>query len=163
MSTNSKNKVFIIIVAILLLTNFTMLYFFLNNKEHGMRRGHDGREAMMSEFLQKEIGFNPQQLIQYDTLSKQHRESMKAIFEEAGKSKENHIKMLAAAGFSDSAINNTAEQSLRDQKMLEVSMFRYLKDLRGICTAAQQPVFDSLIYKVISRHGEGRKRSGDNK
>ena len=36
---------------------------------------------MMKEFLKNEIGFTEQQLQQYDTLSKQHKEKMKAILE----------------------------------------------------------------------------------
>ena len=161
MSTNSKNKVLLIAVVILLLTNIAMLVFFL--KESPKKGGHGGREAMMTEFLQKEIGFTPQQIQQYDTLSKQHREKMKAMFEEAGKNKENQLKQLAAAGFSDSSINSIAGQSAEKQKVLEISMFEHLRELRRICTPEQQPKFDSLVYKILGRRGEGRKKPDDKK
>ena len=76
MSTTSKNKILLITVVVLLLTNIAMLFLFLN-KGPEKRDPRGGREAMMTEFLQKEIGFSPQQIQQYDSLSKQHREKMK--------------------------------------------------------------------------------------
>ena len=161
MSTNSKNKILLIAVAILLLTNISMLVFFLMGPpKKGM---HGGREAMMTEFLQKEIGFTPQQIQQYDTLSKQHREKMKAMFEEAGKNKENQLKQLAASDFSDSSINNIAGQSIEKQKLLEISMFEHLRDVRSICTPEQRPKFDSLVYKILGRRGAGRKKPEEKK
>ena len=161
MSTNSKNKILLIAVAILLLTNITMLVFFLIGPQK--KGGHGGREAMMTEFLQKEVGFSPQQIQQYDTLSKQHREKMRAMFEEAGKNKENQLKQLAAADFSDSSIHSIAGQSTEKQKMLEINMFEHLRDVRSICTPEQRPKFDSLVYKVLGRRGEGRKKPEEKK
>lgn len=161
MSANSKNKILLIAVAILLLTNIAMLAFFLMGPPK--KGGHGGREAMMTEFLQKEMGFNPQQIQQYDTLSKQHREKMKAMFEEVGKNKENQLKQLGAADFSDSSINSIAGQSIEKQKLLEISMFEHLRDVRRICTPDQRPKFDSLVYKVLGRRGEGRKKPEEKK
>jgi protein CpxP len=164
MNTNSKIRILMLVAVILLLTNICMLVFFLYNKESGRRGAHGGREGMMTEFLQKEIGFTPQQIQQYDSLNKQHREKMKALFEEAGKNREAQVKQLAAAGFSDSVINSISIQSAEKQKQLMVQMFGNLKDIRQICSPAQLPKFDSLIYKVIGRHGgDVRKKPGDNK
>ncbi len=157
MSTQTKNKILVIAVAILLLTNMAMLFFFLKYREHGKKGWHGDHEAIMSGFLQKQVGFTPQQIQQYDTLSKEHRDKMKAMFDEAGKNRESQLKQLAAAGFSDSAINSTAEQSSGKQKILAVSMFQHLRDVRGLCTPAQVPVFDSLVSTILGRHDERKK------
>lgn len=157
MSTNTKNKILILAVALLLLTNMAMLFFFLKYREHGKKGWHGDREAIMSEFLQKQVGFTPQQIEQYDSLSKQHRDKMKAMFDEAGKNRERQVKQLAAAGFSDSAINSIAEQSSGKQKILAVNMFQHLRDVRGLCIPAQIPVFDSLVSTILGRHNEGKK------
>lgn len=152
-----------LVASILLLTNIALLIFFLVIKEPGKKGPHGGRGGMMTEFLQKDIGFNAAQMQQYDTLSKQYHEKIRVMFDEAGKNKENQLKQLATEGFSDSAMNSIADQSAANQKKLEIQMFRHLKDIRQICTATQQPKYDSLVYKVLARRNEGRKKQGDNK
>ena len=158
---NPKNKILILAVTILLLANIAMLAFILFHQERGKKGFHNGKEAMMNEFLQKEIGFDQAQMLRFDTLSKKHHEEIKTIFEEAGKNKENQVRQLAAANFSDSAIDIIARQSSEKQKAVEVSMFRHLRQIRDVCSPAQQPRFDSLVYRVMGRRGEGRKKKGD--
>ena len=160
MSTTSKNKILLITVIILLLTNIAMLVFFLN-KGGERRRPHGGREAMMTEFLKKEVGFTPLQLVQYDTLSKQHRATMKASFDKMRSSKEQQLKDLGAGAFSDSAINIAATQSSAMQKDMELGMLKHIATIRALCTPEQQPKFDSLFYKVWNRRGDNSKKPGN--
>ena len=159
MSINSKNKILITAVVILLLTNIAVLLFFLYNKGPEKRGGHGGgREAMMTEFLQKEIGFNQQQLAQYDTLSKQQHEKMKADFDEMRKNREDLYKQLGSQAFTDSAINMVAARSVDMQKGMEIKMLSSFRDIRKLCTVEQQPKFDSLFYKIWNRRGDNRKK-----
>ena len=80
MSTQTKSKLYLLVIGILLITNIAMLLFFLNKKEDGKKgnRGSNDRSAMMKEFLKNDIGFTAQQIQLYDTLSKQNKEKMKA-------------------------------------------------------------------------------------
>lgn len=159
MNTIAKNKGWAMAVIGLLLINLAMLFFFLtrDNGPHGPR---GNREARMTEFLKKEVGFNAQQLQQFDSLNKQHREKMKANFEEMRNSKEKLLKELGAAAFSDSAIVLAATQSADMQKSMELNMLKHFGEVRKICTAAQQPVFDSLFYKMLSRNrGDSKTKS----
>ncbi len=157
MSTTSKNKILLLAVVFLLLTNIAMLIFLLN-MNHDKRGSHGRREGMMKEFLKNEIGFNPQQLQQYDSLSKQHREKVKTSFDEIKNSKTQQFKDLGASAFSDSAIIIAADKSASIQKQMEVKMITHFKEIRNLCTPEQQPKFDSLFYKVWNRKGEGRNK-----
>lgn len=159
MSTTSKNKILLITVVVLLLTNIAMLFLFLN-KGPEKRGPHGGKEAMMTEFLKKEVGFTAQQLQQYDTLSKQHRENLKATFDEMRNSKSQQLRELGSKAFSDSAIILAAARSSDMQKQMEVKMLMHFKEIRNLCTPEQQPKFDSLFYKVWDRKGDGRNKSG---
>jgi periplasmic protein CpxP/Spy len=152
MSTPTKSKLYLLIIGILLITNIVMLFFLLDNKT-GDKRGNRGgnRGAMMKGFLQKEIGFNDQQLQQYDTLSKQQREKMKADFEAIKNNKEKQFKELGSKGFSDSVIADIVNQSAEKQKTMEMQMLNHFAEIRKICTAEQQPKFDSLFYKIWSK------------
>lgn len=160
MSTTSKNKMLLVAVVILLLTNIGMILFFLNHRGGEKGRSHGSREEVMTGFLQKDIGFSKSQMEQYDTLSKAHRDKVKAIFDEVRSNKEQQFKLLAAQNFDDSAIHTIAAQSAEKQKVIEEQMFTHLKEVRKICTPDQLPKFDSLFYKVWDRRGESRKKPG---
>ena len=153
MSTQTKSKLYLLIIGILLITNIAMLFFFMGNKDEGRRGGSRGndRGAMMRDFLQKEIGFNDTQLQQYDTLSKQRKEKMKADMEALKNNKEMQFKELGTKGFTDSAIAIAINQSAENQKMMELQMMNHFATIRKICTSEQQPKFDSLFYKIWSK------------
>jgi Spy/CpxP family protein refolding chaperone len=154
MSTQTKSKLYLLIIGILLITNIGMLFFFLGNKDGGKKTGNRGgqdRGAIMKSFLKDSIGFNDVQLQQYDTLSKQHRENSKAQFDSLKNSKEEQFKELGNKGFSDSAIFDMIKKSSEKQKAMEFQLLNHFAAIRKICTAAQQPKFDSLFYKIWSK------------
>jgi protein CpxP len=153
MGTPTKSKLYLLIIGILLVTNIAMLFFFMGNKDEGRRGGNRGndRSAMMRGFLENEIGFNEAQLQRYDTLSKQRKEKMKADMEAFKNNKEQQFKELGTKGFSDSAIAVAINQSAENQKMMELQMMNHFAAIRKICTAEQQPKFDSLFYKIWNK------------
>src|SRR5689334_1533272 len=145
MSTQTKSKLYILIIGILLVTNIAVLFFFLNGKHDtqkgGQRGGGDKGAAMMKDFLKNDVGFNDQQIQQYDTLSKQHRERSKADFDSLKVSKEQQFKELGSKGFSDSAIAEMVNRSAEKQKIMEGKMLNYFASVRKLCTPEQQPKF----------------------
>jgi Spy/CpxP family protein refolding chaperone len=161
MSTTSKTRALVAAVIFLVLTNIAVLVFFLCCKGPGRKDPHGGREAMMKEFLQKEIGFTPQQIQQYDTLSKQHREGIKASFDEMRNNKEQQFRELGRNAFSDSAISIAANHSSEMQKEMEVKMILHFKEIRKLCTPEQQPKFDSLFYTIWNKKDDKRKKPGE--
>jgi periplasmic protein CpxP/Spy len=158
MSTQTKSKLFILIIAILLITNIAML-FLLFNKGGGKKNPHS-KAAAAKEFLQKEIGFTNTQLQQYDTLSKQHHEKMKAVFENMRSDKEQQFKELGKQAFNDSAIINAVTHTLQNQKLMEEGFYNHMVEVRKLCSVEQLPKFDSLFYKMWSR---GKKKPEEKK
>ena len=160
----NRSKVFLVIIGILLIANIAMLSFFLMKKDTGRHEKGPDRKAMISDFLKKEIGFTPEQLQQYDTLSTRHRENMKKMFENLRGSKDNQFKQLTAGNFNDSIMTSVADQSAASQKIMELQMFNHLKSIRMLCTPEQLPKFDSLFVKILNRRGgEGRKKPANEK
>jgi uncharacterized glyoxalase superfamily metalloenzyme YdcJ len=151
MSTTSKTKILTAAVIVLLLANIAMLVFFLNSKGNHRKGGTSGRDAMVKEFLKSEIAFTPAQLQQYDTLSKQHKEKVKIYMDSMQGCKESYLKELGGNAFTDSAITITAEKNASMQKGMEIKMLNHIREIRKLCTPAQQPKFDSLFYKMLSR------------
>ena len=162
MEKQNRSKVFLVIIGILLIANIAMLSFFLMKKDNGRNENRPDRKAMIADFLKKEIGFNQAQLQQYDTLSDRHRDNVRKMYDNHRSSKDNQFKQLAAGNFSDSIINNVADQSAASQKIMELQMFNHLKNIRALCTPEQLPKFDSLFVKILNRRGgEVRKRPGN--
>ena len=160
----NRSKVFLTIIGILLVANIAMVSFFLLKKDTNKREKRPDRKAIIANFLKTEIGFDTVQLQQYDTLSTRHRENMKKMFDSLRITKDNQVKELASANFSDSAMNSIAERSAAFQKAMELRTFNHLKKVRLLCTPGQQPKFDSLFDKVLNRRGnEARKKPADNK
>lgn len=157
MNTQPKNKILIIIIGILLIANIISLSLLLVNKKEYSKTGRTDKKAQVTAFLKKEVGFTPDQLVHYDTLSKEHRSKMKSIFEDMSAGRENIFRQLALQQFSDSAMGIAANAIANQQKGFEIIMLHHLKDIRNICTPVQQPVFDKGFYKIIVKRGEGRK------
>lgn len=151
MSTQTRSKLFLLIIAMLLLTNIAMLYFLFAKDGTGKQLPKNNRDSAAKEFLQKEIGFSAAQLQQYDTLAKQHKDKMKGTFDDMRNSKEQQFKDIGRRAFSDSAIAEAITQSSEKQKMMEMQFYNHMLEVRKLCTAEQLPKFDTLFYKMWSR------------
>ena len=149
MMSQPRNKILVIIIAVLLLINIGMIVLILkSNKTVSL---HSDFKAAMPEFLQTDIGFSSGQMTQYDSLSCAYNNKFKTSMDELRKSRQEEFKQLAREGFSDSAINNIAIQSVENRKSLEIELLQYAKDIRKICTPDQQAKFDTLLYKVLNK------------
>jgi Spy/CpxP family protein refolding chaperone len=154
----TKNKILILVVAALLMTNIAMLVFFVNKSDHKGPGPKRNRETVMTDFVQKDLGFNQQQQQQFDTLNKLHREKIKQLMDSLRGKKEQALIQLAQNGFTDSAIAQSASQSVSGQTDMELLMLRHFKNIRNICTPAQQAKFDTTYYKLWHRKGEPEKK-----
>lgn len=157
-NNQNKSKVFLVIIAILVIANIAMLSFLLQKKETSPRVEKPDRKTVISNFLKDEIGFNQSQLTQYDTLSNRQRDKMKSLFEDMRNNKNDQLKQLVAGNFSDSVINQVADQAVVTQKTMNIQMSNHIKSIRELCTPEQLPKFDSLFIKVFSKRSDGRKK-----
>lgn len=163
-NTQNKSKVLVAIIIMLVIANVVLVSFLLLKKDPVKKDKYEERKAMIATFLENEIGFSTAQLQQYDTLSSNHRDNIKKVFDSLRSSKDKQFNQLAAGNFSDSVMNMVADQSAVSQKMMELQMFNHLKNIRQLCTAEQLPKFDSLFAKVLKkRGGDGRKKEEEKK
>ena len=151
----SSDKIFIIIIALLLVANIATLAMLLSG---GGKDGPDDHHNAMRNYLKNEVGFTEQQLVNFDTVKSQHRSKVKQLFDEMRDRKTNSLKQLGSAGFSDSTLAKTAAAAGDEQQSLELNMLQHLREIRNICTPAQRAVFDTGFYKVMARPpNEGKK------
>jgi hypothetical protein len=157
MTREPKSKMLIIIIAILFVANMITLYILFANKP--VMKERQDRRAGTIAFLKDSVGFNENQLVEYDSLNNRHRRAVKNIFDEMGQQRENTFKDLATANFNDSAIAAKAALLSEQQKDIEVTMLHHIKDIRNLCTPSQLAVFDAGFYKNIVRRPEQKKGS----
>ena len=147
-TTRMYQNLLLTFIGILLLANVAWVFIFVSGVKNS-RDYHHERKAAIAEFLQKEIGFDEDQLKRYDSLSTEHEEKTKDITDEIKTNKLLQFKLLGIEGFSDTAINNVVKQISEKHKLIEFQMLQHIKDIRNLCTSAQRPVFDSLFYKIL--------------
>lgn len=162
LNTQNRSKIFLLVIAILLVSNIAMLTFFLMNKDNRKFDKRPDRKAMIGDFLKNEIGFTPEQLLKYDSISTIHQENVKKMFESHRASKDGQFKDLVNGNFTDSVINLVADQSAASQKTMELQMFNHLKNIRLLCTKDQLPKFDSLFVKILNRRGADARKKQKN-
>jgi periplasmic protein CpxP/Spy len=164
-----NNKVLVFIIAILLLSNIAMLYFYLNKKnceDNNKQKPFSARE-WMADKLKNEVGFNDSQVAKYKELSGKHKENMKPLFEDIRLAKDSLYKLLKTEP-SDSLINHYLAAIGDKQEAIDQKIFNHFQNLKHICTPDQQPKYDSIIQDVIKgminpRRGGGDKKKDDNK
>ena len=166
---NSKNRVLVFLVILLVCTNIAMLLY-LTVFNHRGPGGPDPnkRGPGITNFLQNELHFSKEQMHQLDSLKQTHRAAIKPLFDTLGKSKDNFYLLLGKPGTPDSVIHAAANDIGRNQAMLDMQFFKNFTTLRGLCTAQQLQKFDSAMPGIASRmmqpwkNNPGRRRDSTN-
>ncbi len=157
MSTQPRNKILIIIIAILLVANIILLSFLFAGK----LEKRPERKSQMGAYLKNEIGFSDQQMVQFDSVKARHRRQVKVLFDSIRIKKDAAFRAIGASAFSDSTIGNAASFSAEKQQDLELMMLQHLKEIRMICTPQQRQQFDTGFYKVMMRNKTDDKDKDD--
>lgn len=161
--TFARNKVLSLLVLVLLLTNILLVVFFVFMKPEAPKPSfkRDPHTDVM-RVLEKEVGFNAQQMEEYKKLKDQHWDRMKPYFGEMRAARNNFYKLLNQASVPDSVVNRLADSVAAKQKQMDLQTFRHFSQVKALCTPEQQPKFDSLVQQVIKKMG-GRKPGRDEK
>lgn len=164
MSYLRNHKVLLLIISVLLLANIGLLYFFVFNRPRGPHRMNEKEMKQRAlERVKNEVGLDDKQLALYDSLRTNQFNTMKPLFEELTKSKEDFFKLLSQQGVSDSVINQYVEMIGEKQEAIDMTTFHYFQSLKQICTPEQQAKMDSFIQQIVKRIISGRRGPGPEK
>jgi protein CpxP len=159
MSTTSRNKNLIFIIAVLLLTNIAVLGYFLWYKKPQPGAKHTDRPGMMIEALQKEVGFTDEQMEKYKLLKDQQRESVRPLFDQMRKAKENLFRLMSDSLSNDSTIEAAANEIATQQKALDIQTLSHFRKVRALCSSPEQQVkYDSAVLRMFRKMGRPPKR-----
>jgi protein CpxP len=161
-----RNRNLLIIIGVLLLTNIAVLVYFLGQKKPATSHSEKDRSGV-AEMLQKEVGFNDEQTAQYKQLKEKQREMIRPMFDDMRKAKDSLFRLLSYPETSDSLLNKVSDAIAQKQKALDLQTFNHFKRVRVLCTPEQQPKYDSMVLRIISKmgrpphHGETEKKDNN--
>ncbi|HEY1869631.1 MAG TPA: hypothetical protein VGG71_01165, partial [Chitinophagaceae bacterium] len=73
----TQNKLLVLLVAVLLIANLAlMFYFFVFRNEH---RADSPSSRPVSDFVQKQLGFNADQVARFQQLRDEHKQAVRPI------------------------------------------------------------------------------------
>jgi len=164
MSYLRNHKLLLLIIGVLLVANIGLLYFFVINKKTPPRTP----PISPKEKVITEVGFNDEQAEIYDSLRSKQFKTMKPLFREITRSKEEFFSLIYQEGVSDSTLNSYAAKIGEKQMALDISTFHYFQSIKALCKEEQKPKMDSFIKQIVKRiinnNGGGqRKTPGDKK
>ena len=151
MNSVTKNKSLVSIIIFLLITNIAMVVFFLVLNKPTQKDSHGRDQNGMTNMLQKEVGFSKDQLDTYQSLRKNHMDTVHVLFDDLRKSKMDFYDLIYTLQVQDSTLQRAANVIAGKQKMLDLHMFNHFKMVRSLCTPDQLQNFDSTIQKVFVR------------
>jgi len=160
MSYLRNHKLLLLIISVLLIANIGLLYFFVFTKP-----GHPPRITDNPiKKVKTEVGLNDEQAALYDSLRSKQFKTMKPLFQDLTKSKEDFFSLIYQQGVSDSVVNTYASRIGEKQMALDISTFHYFQSIKALCNEEQKPKMDSFIKQIVKRIiNNGPRRPSDKK
>ncbi len=162
MNRYSNSRPLLLIIGVLLISNIVLLVLFLNKKPE-IKPETRGR---FTEFLRKDIGFQEEQIKEFEALKDNHRQKMKLLFDDLQKTKTNFFLQLRESDSTNFNLDSAAALIGDRQAALDKQIYSHFRRLRTLCNPEQLQKFDSLFPQVIKRMtsgGQGKARSADSK
>jgi periplasmic protein CpxP/Spy len=165
MSTTSRNRNLIFIIAALLLTNIAVLVYFLWLKPDGHKDGKKPpNEGFFTIALRDSVGFNAQQIAQYKELKDKQKKAIGVMFEEMRKAKDSLFRLVGNTQANDSIIQKAAEAVGERQRLLDLQSFNHFREIRALCTSREQEQkYDTAVLRMLRKMGKTPARHNNGK
>jgi hypothetical protein len=135
-----------------LIANIGLLYFFVFKRpQKPSRPTADEMRKMQIEKVKKDVGLSDEQTVAYDSLRSKQFKTMKPLFEDITRSKEDFFSLIYQPNVSDSVLGTYASRIGEKQMALDMSTFRYFQSIKALCTEEQKPKMDSVIKQIVKR------------
>lgn len=155
-TTSNRNRNLLFIIAILLLTNIGMLIYFLGEKKPQPKL--KDRKGGLTEMLQKEVGFNEQQVARYKELKELQWDAIRPMFDEMRIAKDSLFRLMANTSVSDSVVNQLADGIAKRQRALDLQTFNHFREVRKICSSPEQmEKYDSAVLRMFRKMGKSKR------
>jgi protein CpxP len=157
MTPEKKLRSLTFIIAFLLLTNISMVLFFVFSKPC-CKTPPPKDENLVGTFLREEMKFDEKQLDLYQQIRKNDFEKARPLLQDLSESKNIFYQNIHRNDVPDSIIKKSARVIGKRQIAVDMQMLQHFRNVRSICTPQQLPKFDSTFKTVIAKITAGRLR-----
>jgi len=144
MSTGSRNKILIFIIAVLLIANIAMLVVYKKSEDEKKVIADRSRFGL-TPFLKEQIKFTEPQMTDFEKLKTKQKETLRPIFDSLKSAKTDLYSLLDKPAISDSTVNLLASNIGKYQGEIDYKFFTYFQNVRNLCTPEQRAKFDTLF------------------
>lgn len=155
----NANKILTITVILLLLTNIALVVMMVTGKGFGHKPKSE--KGNPSEMMAKELGLNDQQKSAHKLLKEEHMNAMKPLFDSLRNAKMAFYMLTKEQELSDSLLNAYGSKITNMQVQIDKATFAHFKKVRALLTPEQQPKFDTLVKKMMTRGRRGDAGKND--
>jgi protein CpxP len=144
-----KNRVLILVIAVLLLVNvgtISFMFFFRGNGDES--RGQRGRFAV-DPYIENELHLSNIQQQQFADLRKEHFSKAEALIRGKHELRKAMLGLLKDSTVNEDRVQRTAAAIGTKETELAVATFEHFRSLRSLCSPEQQQKFDTIIQDVL--------------
>ncbi len=156
-----KNRVLILVIAILLLVNVGTISFILFFRGDGDGFPAKRGRFAVDPFIEEELHLSETQQQQFATLRKEHFSKAEALIREKHELRKAMLGLLREDTVNEDQMHRMAAAIGMKESELAVATFEHFRSLRSLCSPDQQQKFDTIIQDVLKMtrpsRGEGTR------
>jgi len=149
MQNRNNNLMWIVLVAILVIVNLTIMSFIWFGGNNIRNQHPPLKNGVAEGYILKELNFDSTQKAAFFELKNQHHESIHLIKEQIKIAKESFFNLLKDTTTTEASIMTASDRISQLEKQIEIKTFHHFQQLRVICNADQKKKFDNIISQVV--------------
>jgi len=166
MISATRYKWLVFIIGLLVATNAMLLYLYTqpaNPPKPAHEKEATPKKGKTAQLLEKEVGFTPEQLAQYDSLRDAHWKSMGPYFEKLRDAKQSFYELLRVQDVPDSTLLAAARKIGESQEVIDIKTFGHFEEVKKLCRPEQKEKFEAFVTEVLRKMTMTRKNNSPNK
>jgi hypothetical protein len=141
MKAITSNKWVLLLILTLVATNLVLAFIAFSQKQ----------SSEVDNSFRKQLGLTEEQAKTFDEKKKHYFATMKPSWEKVAELKDSLYQHLGDADVSDSLIASYVDRWHAINHESDIKLFLHFREMRTHCTPDQQPRFDSVVTKMVSR------------
>ena len=154
MSRILQNRRLLVWVAVLLVANLGLIgYHYFSQSQMGAARRSN------SDWFYRELGLSKDQEAVFRASKDSFMKEMRPLWSANRKAKDSLFSLMGDSTVDDSTVKVLTAHIAELSRQSDERMFQHFRALRKLCTPSQQPAFDTLVPKLMSRNRGARSSS----
>jgi protein CpxP len=140
-----KNRLFVLIIAVLVVLNLVTLSFMILSPKPSGRKSR----AEVVAFVERELGLTDAQKKIFADLREKHIQRMTIIAREQHELRRSMFDLLKQESPDEAVIRQKADSIGQRETEVALETFDHFRQLRAACTPEQQKKLDTVIREVL--------------